>query len=90
MKLILCRECVSVVSLNREARSCACGKSQGAYLTNLKAIYSGPCVPLGFDNNDLVRAVGEGGPFGAFVISFDSPNFRRVDDGPFGGSELLS
>lgn len=83
MKLIVCSDCAGVISLGRQAKSCPCGSSQAAYLDNRNAIYSGPCVPLGFDNNEFVEAVGRGqGLFNAFVIPATSRYFRRVDDKP--------
>lgn len=81
MKLILCRDCASIFNLAREAKSCSCGASQAMYLDNRNAIYSGPCVPLGFANDQFVKAAARGsGMFDAFVIPATSRWFRRVDE----------
>lgn len=81
MKLIICHDCGGIISLSTAAKSCPCGRSQAVYLDNRNAIYSGPCVPLGFDNKEFVEAVGWGrGTFDAFVIPADSRYFRRVDE----------
>lgn len=81
MKLILCYTCQSITGLSDEVRTCVCGRSQATYLDGRNAIYSGPCIPLGIDNNGLVEAVKkEAGPFSAFVIPSRSRYFRRVDD----------
>lgn len=80
MKLICCTECASIISLGREPKSCPCGRSQATYLDDRNAIYSGPCVPLGFGNGDFTKAVAKGhGIFDAFVIPATSRWFRRVD-----------
>jgi hypothetical protein len=53
MKFIVCKECQDVVRLVIGERSCQCGKSKGSYENQLNAWYSGPCVPIGFDNRSL-------------------------------------
>lgn len=83
MKLIYCGECQDVVSLRDTPRGCACGKSSGAYLADgLHAQISGPCTPLGFDNESFDRALASRPPaapgvgFRAFVIE---QNCRTIE-----------
>ncbi len=84
MKLIYCTKCQDVVRLVREERHCRCGLSAGIYTEDgLNATYSGPCLPLGFDNGSFVRALnrqpesGRGERFEAFVIPKECPTFKR-------------
>jgi hypothetical protein len=74
MKLLYCKECHDIFSLSLELKSCTCGKSKGKYTDNFNARYSGPCIPLGIDNNSFRLALnnqpnsGQGFDFEAFVI----------------------
>ena len=81
MKLILCRLCGTTAILTHDAVRCQCGESQGVYLDDRNAIYSGPCVPLGIDNHDLAEvALDRRTQFSGFRIPSNSRYFRRVDD----------
>ena len=75
MKLIFCTACQDVVKLQREPRTCACGKAKGWYMDNgVQAHVEGTAIPLGFNNPDLLAALkgrpeeGLGARFTAFVI----------------------
>ena len=83
MKLIYCDECQDVVSLRDTLRACACGKSLGVYHPDGRhAQISGPCTPLGFDNESFDRALASRPPgapgvgFRAFVIE---QNCRTIE-----------
>ena len=82
MKLLFCKKCGMVFSLSLGERCCSCEKSKGVYLDQRNAVYSGPCVPLGFSNNSFLEATSmeeKGLDFSAFVISPDCPTFTRKD-----------
>jgi len=87
VKLIYCTDCHDVVRLVREKRRCKCGKCGGYYKDHFDAVYWGaPAVPLGFANNDLLRAVGmqpeQPGPgerFEAFVIPKKCSTMEKID-----------
>jgi len=82
VKLIICSECASLHILRvREVVQCDCGASQAVYLDDRNAIYSGPCVPLGVDNQELAEVLlGQRTQFSGFRIAANSRYFRRVDD----------
>ncbi len=83
MKLLLCKECSDVFSITFDDKKCGCGKTTGKYLDNINATYSGPAVPLGFNNRTLISSViefektGEGRDFTAFVIGSDCKTFVK-------------
>lgn len=80
MKLLLCCRCGDVFALRQQVRSCECGSTEGRYVDEVNAEYSGKhAVMLGFDNFSLVqtikkqalygnRADGFGRRFEAFII----------------------
>jgi len=74
MKLILCIDCQDVVRLQHDTRYCKCGKASGRYVDDVNAEVNEHAIPLGFANDDFVRAVqmrplrGVGSRFQAFVI----------------------
>lgn len=84
MKLLFCKNCHDVFSLRRTEKTCHCGSSKGQYLNNLDAVYSGDCIPLGFDNPNFVQALerqpekGMGEVFRAFVIPKICPTFKEI------------
>jgi len=82
VKLIICGECASLQLLRtRKVVRCDCGASQAVYLDDRNAIYSGPCVPLGIDNQELAEVLlGQRTQFSGFRIAANSRYFRRVDD----------
>lgn len=58
MKLILCKECQDVIKLQLTKRSCMCGKSYGYYKKDeFNAVISGPCIPIGINNNSLITGI---------------------------------
>lgn len=65
-------------------KQCTCGKTKGKYLDNLYAEYTGPCVPLGFNNYSFHAAIsnqpssGLGSRFDAFVIPVICPTMEYI------------
>ena len=57
MKLLLCKECVSVFNLTLTEKKCECGKTKGKYLDKLAAEYSGHGVNIGFGNKYFIEAI---------------------------------
>lgn len=84
MKLIYCPHCYDIVKLHRQVTTCECGKSFGAYLDDLHAVYFGDAIPLGIDNPSFVSALenqpasGDGTRFEAFVIPKRCLTFTRM------------
>jgi hypothetical protein len=75
MKLIFCRKCQDLFRLYSQVwRACSCGESGGRYTDGLMAEITGEAIPIGFKNDDFVRAIrhqpasGPGATFTAFVI----------------------
>jgi len=93
MKLLYCKECHSVFNLRKHVKKCECGKTQGYYDDDgLHAVYSGPCIPLGFANGDFNYAIDHqpvrvdkdgnkliGKKFNAFVIEKNCPTMLKTD-----------
>ena len=88
MKLLFCKSCNDLFSLNIDYRTCHCGESGGNYKDNkLDIVINGPAVPVGINNGMFLTAVnlqgdfGEGIPFDAFVIPKNCPtvNYKDVD-----------
>ena len=84
MKLIFCPHCQDIVKLHRQVITCECGKSQGTYLNDLNAVYSGDAIPLGINSSSLADAIrnqpvsGNGERFEAFVVPGQCRTFKRV------------
>lgn len=85
MKLLYCKNCDDVIKLDYKLRVCKCGKSSGQYLKNgLNATYSGPCIPIGFNNQSFIEAPlnqpisGMGRRFEAFIISELCPTMKKM------------
>lgn len=57
MKLLFCQECEDIIRLKSHEKKCDCGKVKGRYLDNINAVYSGPAIPIGIDNNFLATAI---------------------------------
>ncbi len=57
MKLIFCLKCNDLVALRREPRACQCGESGGVYVDRSVAEISGPCIPIGIHNKELLSAI---------------------------------
>ncbi len=58
MKLLLCRICSDVFSLDYEEKVCGCGKSGGRYVDNINAEYWGKkAMLLGFANLSFAKAI---------------------------------
>lgn len=88
MKLLVCINCGDIINLTRKEKSCSCRRTRGKYLKDgLHAIYSGPCLPIGFDNGSFGTAIchqpesGEAKQFTAFVIAKECTTFKRVQEG---------
>jgi len=88
MKLLFCKSCNDLFSLNIDYRTCHCGESGGNYKDNkLDIVINGPAVPVGINNGMFLTAVdlqgdfGEGIPFDAFVIPKNCPtvSYKDVD-----------
>ena len=78
MKLIFCPNCDDVIRLKKSIRTCTCVRSWGMYLEDgLHAKIGGDAIPLGFNNMDFVRALGEGGEFIAFVIELPCATIEK-------------
>lgn len=88
MKLLYCKRCGDVVQLQLVGRTCTCGDSRGKYIDIVNVQISGPCLVLGFTNEDFTAAVrhprlkegGMGVEFLAFVIPESAISVERVDD----------
>lgn len=57
MKLIFCQNCHDVFKLHSDFKTCLCSASGGRYIDDLNAVITGEGIPLGFDNNDFVKAL---------------------------------
>lgn len=74
MKLLLCKNCTDIFSLEQVKKTCTCGKTSGVYIDNVNAVCSGNYVAIGFSNRTLLNAInnqpdfGDGYEFTAFVI----------------------
>lgn len=86
MKLLLCTQCGDVFKLGLTPRDCGCGACGGTYAHDgLNATYWGDCVPIGFANSSLVKALknrpreGRGECFEAFVIPSKCPTMEKID-----------
>ena len=88
MKLIYCKRCGDIIRLWQAPRKCMCGESKGQYINIIDAEISGPCLALGFSNEDFTSAVyhprreeDRGGiEFLAFIIPEGAISVERVDD----------
>ncbi len=64
-------------------KQCTCGKTKGVYTDSLNAVYTGPCVPLGFSNQSFRTAIESqperdfGKEFIAFVVEKQCPTMKR-------------
>lgn len=85
MKLIYCPDCDDVQKLvPLMKRKCICGNSWGYYYEDgLDAAIGGKAIPIGFNNQDLLRALknrpqdGMGERFEAFVIPIECPTITQ-------------
>ena len=85
MKLLYCLECLAVMSLRSEIRTCDCKLSAGFYASDdITAHLAGPCVCLGLDTAILERAVRDRRPGGQDVRAFlvGTTTARVVRHGP--------
>lgn len=86
MKLLYCKECKSIFNLEMFEKKCVCEKTSGIYVDNLNVLYSGPCIPLGFNNHSFYPALrnqpvsGMGSNFDAFVIPVKCPTMKKTDE----------
>lgn len=88
MKLLVCINCGDIINLTRKEKSCGCRRTKGVYHKDgLHAVYSGPCLPIGFDNGSFCTAIcnqpgsGPAKTFTAFVIANKCDTFKRVHEG---------
>jgi len=56
MKLLMCTECNDIFNLKYKTKACTCGKTEGRYVDDLNATYSGPAIPIGFANTSFLEA----------------------------------
>ncbi|MFB5281814.1 hypothetical protein [Peribacillus sp. Hz7] len=89
LKLLLCMKCNHIFNLDYKERVCDCNSTQGKYINQQLATYSGEhAIPVGFTNDLLVIAIknqpqsGLGELFTAFVIPKICPTFifEKLDD----------
>lgn len=85
MKLLQCSGCGSIFNLAlQHLKSCDCGRTQGFYRDNRLAFYTGPSVPIGFDNQSFHHAKlerppeGRGTGFNAFIVPILCPTFIHL------------
>ena len=55
MKLLVCTQCGTVVSVSVARQCCRCGESWAKNIDMLHVEYDGPAVILGFDNSNFAR-----------------------------------
>jgi len=83
MKLLFCKNCGHVFSLNGDKRDCPCGECGGYYVDGINAQWWGNAVPLGISNQSLVHAIfcqsERSQMFDAFVIENNCPTFKQVE-----------
>lgn len=93
MKLLVCRRCSSVFSIETRAlRACFCRKTAGLYVKDAVAVGWGPGLWIGFKNSSLTAALrawateeNKSQEFTAFVIDeTSSPNVFHLDHDPVG------
>ena len=84
VKLLMCKYCGDIFSLDFKEKECKCKAVKGKYLDNLNAEYSGDnAIPLGFANRSLAEAIknqpedGVGHTFNAFVIPKECETFIK-------------
>ena len=86
MKLLYCLKCHSMVRLVEYERSCECKACKGRYIDAVRAVYSGPALPIGIDNASFKHAIsmqpkrGMGISFKAFIIPEKCATFKKVSD----------
>ena len=87
MKLLYCKSCNDLFSLNIDNRTCQCGETGGHYKDNkLDIVIYGHAVPVGINNNFFLTAVdiqndyGEGIPIEAFVMPKNCPTVTYKDN----------
>jgi hypothetical protein len=56
MKLLMCTECGDIFNLKYKTKLCSCRKTEGRYVDELNATYSGPAIPIGFANTSFLEA----------------------------------
>jgi len=75
MKLFCCLNCIDVVKLIRDVRSCRCGKSSGLLSEDKQSVQvNGPLKVIGFNDKTFFDAInnqpveGKGKEFVAYVL----------------------
>ena len=86
MKLLYCKSCNDLFSLNIDNRTCQCGETGGHYKDNkLDIVIYGHAIPVGINNNFFLTAVdiqndfGEGINFEAYVMPKNCPTVTYKD-----------
>ena len=84
MKLLMCKHCGDVFSLDYQEKYCKCKAIRGKYLDDINAEYYGDsAIPLGFANYSVTEAIGNqpingmGYNFNAFVIPKECDTFIK-------------
>ena len=57
MKLLLCTKCGDLFKLHSRKKKCSCKICSGKYMDEINVEVSGPCLVLGVDNNEIIRAI---------------------------------
>ena len=80
MKLIMCNECMDVVSLIPvEWRKCRCGQCSARHIDSLNAEFTGDATLMGFNNTSLRKSLSNvGSDFVAFTIKQPCNTFKKV------------
>lgn len=69
MKILVCRDCISLVKLRSLRVSCLCGRSGGMYFPDdVRAAVWGPCEVLGINNDEFRSAIMFPGRSGTWTI----------------------
>jgi hypothetical protein len=78
MKLLNCISCQDIVLLQKEWRTCKCGKSSGRYTTAVLAEYQGPARIIGVRSLDYHR--GESGREYPWWFIEKSDHIKKLDE----------
>ena len=74
MKLLACTSCFDMFALTLKERTCACGKTSGQYIDEMRVSIVGPGKVLGIHNSAFLRAIALPGSmdFNIFTIANSS------------------
>lgn len=87
MKLLFCKDCSDVFSINsKQEKFCDCGKVGGKYTNNRDAYYIGDPILIGFHNPTFILSLQkEGTEFKAFTIKKPCDTFQ-----PFAEQKIIN